>query len=85
MITSKSPYEQAVEWQTLLRKMARTPDLKPGALAMLSRAWKEQEELKRKMKLEPDPKAVDTEALAARRARRTAPAAMSFDPSAPVQ
>ena len=59
----KSPYSQAVEWQRRLNKMALTRKLTPHGLAMLSRAWKEQEEIKRKIRGVPDPKPIDLAAL----------------------
>jgi hypothetical protein len=65
-----SPYSQAVEWQRRLNKAALQPDVKPHALAMLARAWKEQEEFKRRMRGLPDPKPVDVASIEAEKRRR---------------
>ena len=67
-----SPYSQAVEWQRRLNKAGENPEIKPAALAMLARAWKEQEEIKRKIKGKADPKPVDMspEAMAKRQRKR---------------
>jgi hypothetical protein len=51
-----SPYSQAVEWQRKLNKASEEEGVKPRDLSMLARAWKEQEELKRKMRGVPDPR-----------------------------
>lgn len=49
---------------------------------MLARAWKEQEELKRKIKGKGDPKQVDVEAQAEHKRRHRPVEPSSFDPSA---
>jgi hypothetical protein len=59
----------------------RTSKGKPMARAVVARAWKELETLKREMRMLPKPKPVDTEALALRKRKRSAPQATSWDPS----
>lgn len=58
-VRRKSPYSQALELQDLLMKDAREATLKPVSRAIVTRAWKELEELKRKMQGKPDPKPVE--------------------------
>jgi hypothetical protein len=52
----KSPYSQALELQDLLMKDAREATLKPVSRAIVARAWRELEQLKREIKMKPKPK-----------------------------
>lgn len=56
----------------------------PQALAALARAWKELEEIKRKIKGKADPKPVDTSAIAAQNRRRHRQGQNLSDPVEPI-
>ena len=69
-IRRKSPYSQALELQDLLMKDAREAMLKPVSRAIVARAWRELEQLKREIKMKPKPKPVDVAAIEAEKRRR---------------
>lgn len=51
-------YRQAVDWQRKLVKAADDPDISPANLAKLSRAWWEQEQIKRAIRGLGPPKSI---------------------------
>jgi hypothetical protein len=61
-----SAYAQARELQELLMGKARDPEVKGAVLSGISRAFKELEELKLRLRMKPAPKAVDVTKLAPR-------------------
>jgi hypothetical protein len=65
----KSPHSQTIELQELLIEEARNAKGKPMARAVVARAWKELEYLKRDIKMKPKPKPVDVAALEAEKRR----------------
>ena len=69
-VRRKSPYSQAIELQDLLMKAAREPKLKPMSLALVARAWRDLEQLKREIKMKPKPKPVDVAAIETEKRRR---------------
>jgi hypothetical protein len=69
-IRRKSPYSQALELQDLLMKDAREAMLKPVSRAIVARAWRELEQLKREIKMKPKPKPIDVTQDDRRRAKR---------------
>jgi hypothetical protein len=60
---------QAVELQELLMKDARETTLKAVSRAIVARAWRELEDMKRRIQGKADPKPVDVAALAAAKLR----------------
>jgi hypothetical protein len=73
---------QLLEIQRVLFEDICNEKTKPHLRAGLARAWKEQEELKRKIKGKPDPKPIDVSPEAqAKRARRFHGRVESYDPS----
>jgi hypothetical protein len=58
-IRRKSPYSQALELQDLLMEEARTAKGKPMARAVVARAWRDLEDIKRRIQGKADPKPVD--------------------------
>jgi hypothetical protein len=73
---------QLLEIQRVVFEDARNEKTKPHLRAGLARAWKELEELKRKIKGKPDPKPIDVSPEAqAKRARRFHAEPQSYDPS----
>jgi len=72
---------QLLEIQRVVFEDARNEKTKPHLRAGLARAWKELEELKRKIKGKPDPKPIDVSPEAqAKRARRFHAEPQDFDP-----
>jgi hypothetical protein len=70
-IRRKSPYSQALELQDLLMKDARQAEIKPVARAIVARAWRDLEAMKREITMKPKPKPIDVDSVAlAKRARR---------------
>ena len=61
------PISQLVECQRHLMDEMRTSKGKPMARAVVARAWKELETLKREMRIQPKPKPVDVEKLQRRK------------------
>lgn len=78
MWTTK-PYRHAVELQELIMNDARDPDLKAGERAMLARAFCDLEETKRRLKMKPLPKSVDTTKLSKQGKRAQPTSTMIFD------
>jgi hypothetical protein len=58
-VRRKSPYSQALELQDLLMKDAREATLKPVSRAIVARAWRDLEDMKRRIRGKADPKPVD--------------------------
>lgn len=58
------PYHDAVALQRLTMEAANDPELKPGLLAGVVRAFVELEMLKLRLKMKPAPKPIDTTKLA---------------------
>jgi len=58
-IRRKSPYSQALELQDLLMEEARSAKGKPMARAVVARAWRDLEDMKRRIQGKADPKPVD--------------------------
>jgi hypothetical protein len=69
-VRRKSPYSQAIELQDLLMKDARESKLKPVSRAIVARAWRDLEQLKREIKMKPKPKPVDVAAIETEKRRR---------------
>jgi hypothetical protein len=69
-IRRKSPYSQALAWQDSLNKFRESPDLKPVQCAILARAWRDVEAMKREIKMQPKPRPVDVTKAGGRRGIR---------------
>ena len=80
-IRRKSPYSQALELQDLLMKDARQAEIKPVARAIVARAWRDLEAMKREITMKPKPKPIDVDPVAlAKRGRRTTADARFAEP-----
>ena len=75
----KSPYSQALELQELLMNDARQPNLNPVSRAIIARAWRDMEAIKREIKMKPKPKPVDVPYGAKRKASSNAALSMVED------
>jgi hypothetical protein len=73
----KSPHAQTIELQELLIEEARNAKGKPMARAVVARAWKELEYLKRDIKMKPKPKPIDVTSI---RAAQSFSAVREFEP-----
>jgi hypothetical protein len=73
LIRRKSPFTQALEWQDQLNRQRDNRKTKPHVLAMLARAWRDIEALKREIKLQPKgAKPIDAQVLPKRAGHRNA-------------
>jgi len=62
----KTAFAEAKELQKLLMADARNPDVSAAVRGSLARSWCELEETKRKLKMRPLPRSIDTTKLAKR-------------------
>jgi hypothetical protein len=73
------PISQLVEIQRLLMEEMREAKGKPMARAVVARAWKELETLKREMRMQPKPRPVDVVALQKQKLKRQRSAMLNVE------
>lgn len=61
-----------LDLQALLMDDARKPEIKPSVRAMVSRAWKELQELRLRLQMKPAPKPIDVQPRQPRRRGKSA-------------